>query len=741
MKKGSLIFKIATTMVTAVLIPLAVALGLVLYTEWSIKELTHQSSNRILNQFLVTVDNTMVEASDTVLSIGNNKQCKNYSRYAIYQADKTIYQTLAVQDELIERNNVKYYDVFVYYPQDDRVISSVNGSAAADDYFIANYMPNGYEREMFDDILDMKLPRPHVLKLPGQREYLCVGMRQSFSGNENLDFMIVLVLRTEYIDGLMRDGQSDDEGSLLIFGSDKSLIAGNDNGNDYSIDWYDGQTLQKDMTSPNGGYTIYAQDFSSVDGYCAYALSTDMFEDALDQLKVILIIGMAICLVAGVFAVLFGTKKVYAPIKSVVKDIKGKKLVKPDAAPNEIELIKEAININAEDKRRLNYLDKESETARRRKLISAAMQDGDGIEKTVKSLSALGTEFASGCFAVCIIQIKDSGSIAGFQQEFVIENVFAEIAQNQGEGYFAESRNGQHPLLINFRDPETAAVDSEVWITACSFLREHYDADISVYFSQVHYGTEEICTAYQEAVAAQKYRYLMTDENYIDYACVKDRKFTYISSVESKLSRTIIGYLKERNHSIPEEEFVDQLFETYEINLQSSIDTVECFKYELISVLHKAFAVCGASEQADEILGDMTGSQSLVEFREKLITALELCMSKRQVFSKTEDVCKRVEDYILQQYSDPQLSMEIIGRKVHMSPYYISKLFKAERGISVLGYIAKVRIDQAKKLLKETDKSIVKISEETGFMSSTVFIRTFRKLEGVTPGVYRSIKE
>ncbi len=740
MKRGSLVSRIAFTLVTAVLIPFLVVFGLLFYTEWSTKELIYQSSNRVLTQFLFVVDNTMLEASNTALSIGNNKQCQTYAMYAAHQPEKTAYQTIVVRDELTERNNVKYCDILVYYPKDDLVISAVNGAAIADDYFAANYALDGYDRENFKDILEMGVARPHVFRLEGEQTYLCVGMRQIFQGNEDRDFVVVLVMRPEYLSGLTLDSQQDDNGNLLIYDRNKELIIGSNENGDYPIDWYDETDAQKDVRSENGEYTIQVQAFSSVDGYCAYVLPTHMFWDTIEQARIVLIVGLLVCLVIGVFVVFRGTKKVYTPIKNVVKEIKSEKLVQMDSVSDEMELIKEAITSNRDDKHLLDRLNKENAVTQKRKAVHSLMQGDRQPEGWETVLQKHGVNFLSDCFAVGIIRVSHGGTIERKQQDFVIRNVFAEIAQQQGVGYFAESGDNQHMLLVNFRDSDRTGIDASCWEAACRFLEEHYEASVSVYFSQKHLGLEAVPLAYQEALTAQKYRYLLGDTRYIDYASIKDREFNYVSSMESMLSRMVIGYLKERTHSVSEEAFIAQILEMYSINAQSSMDTVECFKYEMLSVLHKAMATYSHAQNS-EMLDEMIHSQSLEEFREKLVEIIRALLTYKQESSKTQDLCKKITDFIHANYYDAELSMESIGRQVHMSPYYASKLFKAEHGISVSAYIAKVRIDQAKKALRETDKSIAKIAEETGFLSSTVFIRTFKKAEGITPGVYRSIKE
>ena len=63
--------------------------------------------------------------------------------------------------------------------------------------------------------------------------------------------------------------------------------------------------------------------------------------------------------------------------------------------------------------------------------------------------------------------------------------------------------------------------------------------------------------------------------------------------------------------------------------------------------------------------------------------------------------------------------------------------FKNETGISPSDYLAVVRLERAKELLRTTDQLVKQVSEAVGYEDDHVFIRRFKKYTGKTPGQYQ----
>ena len=98
---------------------------------------------------------------------------------------------------------------------------------------------------------------------------------------------------------------------------------------------------------------------------------------------------------------------------------------------------------------------------------------------------------------------------------------------------------------------------------------------------------------------------------------------------------------------------------------------------------------------------------------------------------------ENIKEYVEQNYTNPELSVGMIADVFSISMNYLSKYFKEQNGEGLAEYIVRLRIEKAKELLKTSGNTINQISQEIGFYSANVFIRAFKKMEGITPGKYR----
>lgn len=92
--------------------------------------------------------------------------------------------------------------------------------------------------------------------------------------------------------------------------------------------------------------------------------------------------------------------------------------------------------------------------------------------------------------------------------------------------------------------------------------------------------------------------------------------------------------------------------------------------------------------------------------------------------------------YIHNHYKE-KILLSQIAEAAGISEREASRCFQKNIGQSPMEYLIKYRLNQAKKLLAESNMTITEISYLCGFTDSAYFGKTFRKLYGMTPGSYR----
>ena len=98
-----------------------------------------------------------------------------------------------------------------------------------------------------------------------------------------------------------------------------------------------------------------------------------------------------------------------------------------------------------------------------------------------------------------------------------------------------------------------------------------------------------------------------------------------------------------------------------------------------------------------------------------------------------------IEEYIDAHYMNNNLSNTLIADEFNITGQYLSVLFKKYRKENLQNYIARVRVEYAKELLKNNKYTVFQIANMVGYSNDIGFIRVFKKLEGITPGKFRQL--
>ena len=123
------------------------------------------------------------------------------------------------------------------------------------------------------------------------------------------------------------------------------------------------------------------------------------------------------------------------------------------------------------------------------------------------------------------------------------------------------------------------------------------------------------------------------------------------------------------------------------------------------------------------------------EVKKVLVKVLSYRDSTSQ--GRYNDVILRAKKYIEKNYGNPDVCLSSVAGEVALSPNHFSTVFSQDCGITFIEYLTQVRIEQAKKLLKNSEKKSADIAYEVGFNDPHYFSFIFKKETGFSPREWR----
>ncbi|MBF7096387.1 PocR ligand-binding domain-containing protein [Alkalibacter mobilis] len=181
------------------------------------------------------------------------------------------------------------------------------------------------------------------------------------------------------------------------------------------------------------------------------------------------------------------------------------------------------------------------------------------------------------------------------------------------------------------------------------------------------------------------------------------------------------------------------------INSGAKIGVYKARVLELGVILSRAFIEGGADmdatlEISTEFLQKVNGLETMKEINLGAENMLEGFISeiKSNTYSKNKMIIRNIKAFIRSNY-DQNLTLEDIASSVYLSPSYVSRVFRENQGITITDYLAMVKLEHAKKMLKNPEFQIDYIAKKLGYSDASYFSKVFKKKEGMSPTQYRTI--
>lgn len=271
---------------------------------------------------------------------------------------------------------------------------------------------------------------------------------------------------------------------------------------------------------------------------------------------------------------------------------------------------------------------------------------------------------------------------------------------------------------------------------------EKTDCSLSVYISRAHDCFRELHTAYEEAIQTSEY-------------CMLLEKFGTILCYDS-----ISNILQKKNAASPDFSQLRLLSENI-----SSLSCAEALsRYDVIlthliagagrpitkddmtflvlaNTIAMAFYDIGGfdvgKEEISESVEAVRRVQDPAQLRTILAQSMESFCRQNDARSFDRERFEQIKAYVCESFSDPNLCLNSVSERVGTCPSNITRMFKKYNQSGFLEYIHHLRVDQAIKLLKESDLAVSEIASRVGYTNTITMNRAFKNYAHSTPSLIR----
>lgn len=141
----------------------------------------------------------------------------------------------------------------------------------------------------------------------------------------------------------------------------------------------------------------------------------------------------------------------------------------------------------------------------------------------------------------------------------------------------------------------------------------------------------------------------------------------------------------------------------------------------------------------EELFRDVSGTEAFQKRLEELLFSISSWFSEEGSHLSQQVLLART--FIKKNFSNPNLSLEVIAEQSFLNPAYFSTLFKRETGSTVVEYITLCRLEAARDLMLRGERDLSSIAEGVGYNDPYYLSKRFKKYFGKSPSEFlRSLR-
>lgn len=422
------------------------------------------------------------------------------------------------------------------------------------------------------------------------------------------------------------------------------------------------------------------------------------------------------------------------------------------SAKNEIEWIISSIDYIVTEKESLEHMIEAEMPQLETQFVLNLFRKRVSFDEVEHKMPRFGyDDWQNKTFITMLIQLDNYGEFASSDRDVLLlaVNKLVEEKIHPSRRMIPVILNDDTQATILFFDGENEESRKQVLEDAkllIASIKEYLNVSISIGISRFYTNLLKCREAFEMGKQALRYRITLGKESIIFYEDISmivsgPVVLYYPKEIESLVFDAIrLGDEKQACELIP------KLLAEMKRKNKNSMD-FEVMLVRFVNNLIRLEQLLGMevlmSRDNDALYHRLLGIRNPEEIERMLIEEVTIPMvqsMKEKTNEQFRCLSEKIAMIIRSEY-DKELSLEIIGERLHYNPNYLSSIFKKEYGTTFSDYLVGYRLEMAKKWLVESDMTIKEIAERLQYHNPQNFIRSFRKKEQITPGTYRKLKQ
>jgi two-component system response regulator YesN len=286
--------------------------------------------------------------------------------------------------------------------------------------------------------------------------------------------------------------------------------------------------------------------------------------------------------------------------------------------------------------------------------------------------------------------------------------------------------------------PEKALNDINMLLRSETYKYIFLKATISIGIPTENIG--DLPKSLQSAEQFLTYRLKFPNEYIFGCWCVSRPDFKRGNIAAKKYVHELKNAVETMNSSKAEAVFLT-IHDDFSKNYYESYELIGIANF-IIKEIDSSVRHADPSDDLNPLVGsallavdNATDPENILAFLKKFTLAvIDLLLDLQE--QRVSRPVRLAQEYIQQNF-DKQVTLEEVAEIVFINPNYLSSLFKAKTGVGFSEYVATVKVEKAKELLRTTFMNINEIAFAVGYMDTKRFSKMFIKYEGIRPSEYR----